>query len=221
MKWLRRYAEAHPWRVMAAITGCAGGLWLAGLFWFAGQIPLRVADPVTRSDAIVVLTGGSNRLRTGLDLLSENLADKLFVSGVYRGVDVNELLEVFQRAPEELSCCITLGYDAVDTVGNAAETAAWMRENEFTSLRIVTANYHLPRGLMEFRRAMPDITFISHPVFSENVRLDPWWRWPGTARLIAGEYNKYLASKVFGRIFSKPFRPNTTRHSVVFSPGNE
>ena len=221
MKGLQRYAEAHPWRVMAAIIGSASGLWLAGLFWFAGQIPLRVVDTVTRSDAIVVLTGGSNRLRTGLDLLSQNLADKLFVSGVYRGLDVAELLEVSQHAPEELSCCITLGYDAVDTVGNAAETATWMKENGFTSLRIVTANYHLPRGLTEFRRAMPDITFISHPVFPENVRLDPWWRWPGTARLIAGEYNKFLASKVFGRLFSRPYRANAARHSVVLFPENQ
>lgn len=43
--------------------------WCAGLFVFAGTVPLTVADPEKRTDVIVVLTGGSGRLRAGLDLL--------------------------------------------------------------------------------------------------------------------------------------------------------
>lgn len=179
--------------------------WLGGLFWFYAQIPERVEDSMTRTDAIVVLTGGSGRLGTGFDLLSRDLAKKLFVSGVYRGVEVAELLQITQRAAEEIGCCVILGYDAEDTLGNAAETAAWMAENGYRSLRVVTANYHLPRGLLELRRVMPDVVLIAHPVFPEYVRLDPWWRWPGTAQLVVGEYNKYLAALLRG-LFSRPGR---------------
>lgn len=179
-------------RALAAAGLVVVGAWGGGLIWFAEGLPERVADPVTRTDAIVVLTGGAKRLRTGLDLLEEGRAEKLFVSGVHRGVDVAELLRVAQKAPEEIACCIDVGYDARDTIGNAAETARWMAAQGFRSLRLVTANYHLPRSLLAFTRAMPDVTVIPHPVFPPQVQTDAWWRRPATAWLVIAEYNKYI-----------------------------
>ncbi len=41
---------------------------------------------------------------------------------------------------------------------------------------------------------MPDAEIVPYPVHSANVRLAQWWRWPGTAALLAGEYVKYLAA---------------------------
>ena len=171
--------------------------WLAGLVWFAGKIPLAPEDTASRSDAIVVLTGGSGRLAEGLDLLGRGLAKKLFVSGVYQGVEVDELLRISRESPQDLLCCVSLGYDATDTSGNARESAQWMKKNGFESLRVVTASYHLPRSLLEFRRAMPEVLLIPHPVFPSAVHLENWWLWPGTAKLIIGEYMKYLASCAF------------------------
>jgi uncharacterized SAM-binding protein YcdF (DUF218 family) len=166
--------------------------WVGGLFLFVRNLP-RAAEPVVAaSDAIVVLTGGSERLLTGFALLRSGLGRKLFISGVYRGVDVRELLRMSRQTPGDLECCIELGYAADDTEGNAVETAHWMAEEKFTSLLLVTANYHMPRSLVEFRRAMPDVTVIPHPVAPANVRLDEWWRYPGTAELIVSEYNKLL-----------------------------
>ncbi len=101
------------WPVRIAGVSLFGlALWTAGLVRFAGQIPSGVDDPISRTDAIVVLTGGSERLATGLQLLAEGRAGKLFVSGVHRGVDVSQLLRVARRAPRELDCCIVLGHDA-------------------------------------------------------------------------------------------------------------
>ena len=40
---------------------------------------------------------------------------------------------------------------------------------------------------------------VPDPVKSENLRLSRWWLWPGTAFLLAGEYNKYLAARA--RVF--------------------
>ena len=171
-------------------------LWLVGLLWFAAALPDKVADTESKTDAIVVLTGGSGRLRQGLELLTRQAAAKLFVSGVYRGVEVEELLVISQQSPEELQCCIALGYEADNTRGNATETAAWMREQGFTSLRLVTATYHMPRSLLEFRRAMPSLDVVPHPVFSRNFKQSDWWRWPGSATLLATEYCKYLVALV-------------------------
>ncbi len=118
-------------------------VWLVGFFWFAADVPDQVADTTTATDAIVVLTGGSERLDAGLSLLRLKMAKKLFVSGVYRGIDVAELLRLSRQKPEELECCIVLGHAADNTVGNAVETAAWMRGEGYHSLRLVTANYHM------------------------------------------------------------------------------
>jgi uncharacterized SAM-binding protein YcdF (DUF218 family) len=180
------------WR-LAALGLLAAAVWGVGLARFATQIPHAVADPDTVTDAIVVLTGGSGRLDAGLDLLAGKRALKLFVSGAYRGVDVAKLLEVSKRSPGELACCIEIGHSAGDTAGNARETAAWMGDQGYRSLRLVTSNYHLARGLLEFRLAMPGVELVPHPVFAENVKHDRWWAWPGTAWLIVGEFNKYLA----------------------------
>ncbi len=174
------------------LTGMvATAVWAFGLFRFADAIPGRVEDAATRTDGIVVLTGGSRRLGEGLELLSRGLAEKLFVSGVYQGVDVRKLLSIVRHKPEDLETRINIGI-ATNTKGNAAETMAWMEKQDYRSLRLVTAAYHMPRSLLEFRDAMPAVTLIPHPVFPENVKQDRWWAWPGTASLVISEYNKFL-----------------------------
>lgn len=191
-----RTGSTRRWRlwlrppVAGIMTALA--LWLAGLVWFANGIPDRVEHPDTPTDAIVVLTGGSERLVTGLDLLAAKKAHKLFVSGVYHGVEVVELLRLSRQAPDDLQCCIALGYAASDTVGNARETAEWMAQEGYDSLRLVTASYHMRRSLLEFRRAMPGVAILAHPVFPPRFKQQLWWRWPGTAWLTIREYNKYL-----------------------------
>jgi uncharacterized SAM-binding protein YcdF (DUF218 family) len=170
--------------------------WTMGLLAFAAAIPDKVDDPDAVTDAIVVLTGGSGRLEEGLTLLAHHKAKKLFVSGVYQGVEVQNLLELSRRKPDELSCCIALGYAANSTWGNAIETAEWLDDERFRSIRLVTANYHMPRSLIEFRHAMPDVQIVPHGVFPQQFKLDAWWQWPGTAQLILIEYLKYLAAGI-------------------------
>jgi uncharacterized SAM-binding protein YcdF (DUF218 family) len=186
----------RPRALLRSLLPVLVAAWLAGLFWYAADVPDQLNDPTTPTDAIVVLTGGSERLDAGLALLRQKMGRKLFVSGVYRGIDLAELLRLSRQKPEEVDCCIVLGHAADNTVGNAIETAAWMREEGFHSLRLVTANYHMRRSLLEFRHAMPDAIIIPHPVFPDNVKQEKWWMWPGTAHLITTEYVKYLAAQM-------------------------
>jgi uncharacterized SAM-binding protein YcdF (DUF218 family) len=171
-------------------------LYVIGLVWFATNLPAAVETSIARTDAIVVLTGGSGRVREGLELLRQGRADRLFVSGVYRGVDLRELLRVREEDAGNLGQRVDLGYDADDTQGNALETARWMQRRGYRSLRLVTGAYHMPRSLLEFRSVMPDARIVAHPVFPPHVRQDDWWRWPGTATLLVGEYTKYLAARL-------------------------
>lgn len=188
-------AATRKRRPLARLVMAAAALFIAylgGLVWFAESITVSSADPETLTDAIVVLTGGSQRVQTGLQLLTAGKAKKLFVSGVYHGTDVAALLHAQRQSPEAVQCCIVLGHSADNTYGNALETAAWMRQEGYRSLRLVTANYHMRRALLEFARAMPDVRIIPHPVFPDAVRQERWWAWPGTLDLIIGEYDKYL-----------------------------
>ncbi|MEP4888089.1 MAG: YdcF family protein, partial [Alphaproteobacteria bacterium] len=89
---------------------------------------------------------------------------------------------------------------ARNTRENAVEAAGWVAANGVTSLRLVTADFHMPRSLLEFHSRLPDVKIVPDPVTSENVHLTRWWRWPGTAFLLAGEYNKYLAARL--RVFA-------------------
>jgi uncharacterized SAM-binding protein YcdF (DUF218 family) len=187
-------------RLFALGLGAAAA-WAFGLVWFAATLPTIVADSDTVTDAIVVLTGGAERISGGLALLEAGKGRMLFVSGAHKGVALGDLLRQAHPLPPggKAECgpaCIAIGHEADDTIGNAAETAAWMAAEGFTSLRLVTAAYHMPRSLLEFRRAMPDRTIVPNPVFPDAFKRDQWWRWPGTVHLLATEYSKYLGALI-------------------------
>ena len=190
------------WLNLMLLVLFLAGLWVIGLVRFVGDIPDQVEDTTSKTGAIVVLTGGSGRVNEGLALLDKDLAAKLFVSGVYRGLDVRKLLQLARRNPTDLESRIGIG-NAVDTTENASETAAWSSRHRISSLRLVTAAYHMPRSLLEFRQAMPDMRIVPNPVFPDHVKQDEWWAWPGTATLFISEYNKFLMAWV--RLRSKRF----------------
>ena len=204
---MRRGAVQRLLRKMLGLALLAGLLGLIGLWRFAASIPNAVASPELPTDAIIVLTGGSLRVESGLHLLAEGKAKKLFISGVYRGVDVTELLRVSRQTPDSVACCVVLGHEADNTLGNARETAQWMENEGFHSLRLVTASYHMPRSLLEFSRAMPDIEIVPNPVFPEFLQEAPWWQSRRSMLLIASEYIKYLAAIL------RPYVPAVLRPS--------
>ena len=175
-----------------------------GLVWFIQDLPRAPRDTTTKTDAIVVLTGGPGRVDEGIVLLDQRLGQKLFISGVYHSTGVESLIEPSTDLPPHIACCIVLGYEAGDTRGNATETAGWMASESYSSLRLVTAVYHLPRSLIEFERAMPGVTIIPHPVYPENFHLEDWYAWPGSASLLITEFGKFLLSSAWAALGERP-----------------
>lgn len=181
-------------------------LWLAGLIWYASKVNTPPADTETRTDAIIALTGGTERVAAAIALLREGRADRLLISGVNQAVDWNLLSRTIDEFPDDISDRITLGHIACDTRENALESKYWMEKNGYTTLRLVTASYHMPRSFSEFRNVMPDFVIIPHPVFPPSFKHEEWWKWPGTTALMASEYTKFLLVCLRHLI---PFFPDT------------
>jgi uncharacterized SAM-binding protein YcdF (DUF218 family) len=93
-----------------------------------------------------------------------------------------------------LAARIDLGDTAGDTFGNSVESVAWMRANKFKSMRLVTADYHMPRALIEFKMEAPDLAIVPNPIRPSRAQNTPWWRGPMFG-LLLGEYGKYLIAK--------------------------
>ncbi len=185
-------------RGLILLAGLVAAIWLGGLVLFEQSIERMQAAPLDTggTDAIVVLTGGSERVNAGVDLLNAHAGKKLFISGVYPGLTPERLFAGLPLSRELRACCVTLGYAAESTFGNALETRTWMENEKYHSLRLVTANYHMPRSLMVFHAAMPDVAIVPYPIMPDDVKLADWWQWPGTASLLVTEYGKYLAARL-------------------------
>ncbi len=171
-------------------------LWLAGLLVFADRVieSTPAVEPDQPADAIVVLTGASDmRLKEGMRLLDRRMGQRLFISGVNREVKRSELQGVTEGSKRLYECCVDLGYEAENTVGNAREIADWARGHDFYTLIVVTSDYHMPRSLLELKSDMPDAHLVPYPVPSPDLDTRKWWKSPKGTRILLIEYDKYLA----------------------------
>lgn len=187
-------------------------IWASGLLAFAGRAAHSTPPPEPEAaDAIVVLTGASTlRLETGIRLLGDGKGKRLLVSGVNRDATRADIQGVTKAGQRLYDCCVDLGYSATDTVGNGRETAAWAAQHGYESLIVVTADFHMPRALLELSAAMPDTQLVPYPVATAQLDVRRWWKKGGDARRMVLEYNKYLAIFVresLLRLSGKPSDP--------------
>jgi len=167
-------------------------IWLGGYFWYLSELASKKNDNKEKTDAIVVLTGGQNRLNGAVKLLEEQYAAKLYISGVDEKVTRAELINLLGSSEDLAYCCIESGNEAADTVGNAIETMHWVSRNNVESLRVVTSLDHMPRAMVEFRRYMPEISFIEHPVGNWQAQKYNYF-------ILSQEYSKYIISLLRAR----------------------
>ena len=174
-------------------------MWLVGLFAFAERVRgLTPAPEPARADAIVALTGPSaERVNAAIRLLEQDKGRRVLISGVNRDVRRQELRALTPGSSKLFNCCVDLGFEAENTVGNAQEIAAWARSKGYDDLIVVTSDYHMPRSLLEIRGAAPGVRLTPYAVSTPSLDNSRWWRAAVTARRMTLEYMKYLA--VLGR----------------------
>ena len=170
-------------------------LWVGGFIWFLRAVQAGAAD-ASATDAIVVLTGGTERVETGFRLLDEGLAPRLFVSGVHPESRLADLARGAGLDPARLQGRVELGHAAASTRGNAVEIAAWASLRGIKTITLVTAGYHMPRARTELRRAMPGLRVQAHPVTPARLRAEGAFWQPRNWGLLLGEYMKFLGAEL-------------------------
>jgi len=172
-------------------------VWLLGFAYFCTviygytkQTPEQTKEPA----GIAVLTGGRHRIAKGLELLENGKGKRLLISGVQKGVRLDEIaarekVHIYDDMP------VDLGYEATTTVGNAKEIKAWADKHKFAVIYAVTSFYHIPRSRLELQKIMPekDIRFVA--VNSEYISPE-WWKNFGSFKFLAAEYSKFLLVKL-------------------------
>nr|WP_246091925.1 YdcF family protein [Rhizobium smilacinae] len=171
--------------ICAAILG-------GGFLWFADSVTsLRAPDGV-KADAIVVLTGGYLRIEQAVGLLRDGAGQRLLISGAHPSTTPTQIRKATQASADLFKCCVDIGYDAIDTIGNANEITRWIHDHNYRSVLVVTNNYHMLRSLHELRRADPATEFIPYPVINADLTRRAWFAEPDTLRTMLSEYVKVV-----------------------------
>ncbi len=191
-------------RAVMAVYFIAAAM-LACLQYFALTLAAAPDLQPVHTDGLVVATGGQQRISDGLRLVRDGVSDRMLITGVGTGITKDSLAEIFAHTQEEeqiLSCCVELDRTAMDTKGNALAARRWAEAHQLASLSLVTANYHMPRALLLFRRIMPGRTIHGLPVIPRDLQPARWYAdWP-TAKLLAKEYAKYMFAILSTNIMS-------------------
>lgn len=151
-------------------------------------------DVPAHANAIIVLTGGSKRIDTAYKLYENGHAPYLYISGTHPS---NSVKDIVPQVTPALFNGVILDPVAEDTRNNAAKSAEWIRKNNFTSVIIVTSDYHMPRALNEFQAELSDVALHHASVSPENLPLFE----KKTLQLFGFEGSKYWGSRIetFGK----------------------
>lgn len=164
-------------------------IWLHGIFSFY-QITQSIANYIDTVDGIVILTGGNERIKTGLEQIANLNASRVLISGVAKIATLNAIQRHQLQKHTHLLNRIDIGYGAVNTFSNALEAAIWVRSHNFKSIGLVTSRFHLPRSVLVFQQTMRDVKI--HPIAVDAN--------DSTFFHLLKEFHKYYLTKLFGSL---------------------
>ncbi|GAK72925.1 YdcF family protein [Agrobacterium rubi] len=192
--WLSRRGRLRRFvRITILLCVVIVGAVFGGFLWFADSVASMRPPSGTKADAIIVLTGGYLRIDQAVGLLRDGVGKRLLISGVNPATSRAQIRKMTQSSSDLFACCVDMGYQAVDTIGNANEASKWIKDRGYTSVVIVTNNYHMHRSLHELRSTSPDTNFIAYPVINSDLARTNWFVNPDVVRTMIIEYIKFVA----------------------------
>ncbi len=160
------------------------------------------------SSNIVILTGGTNRIRDGLKIIdnfdtSKKINFKILVSGTGKGFSKSSLRKQLgpNFNPNLIECCIELDSISKNTYTNASETFKWSKKNNVKELTLITSNYHMPRAYLEFKNRMPDFKIYTFTITPAKHIIKNWLSSYQTFSLVFKEYCKFIIANLRIKIF--------------------
>lgn len=194
---------------VVALGALLGGVLLYQFVQFAETIATIEQPEDPNAQGLVVLTGGTDRVEKAIRLLSEGRAERLLISGVHPVTTRKQIIALTSADRHLFECCVDLDRIALNTEGNAVETALWAKQHDYKTLLLVTSAYHLPRAQLELMEMLPNVQLIPYPVFSRDLDLRHWYWHRRTIKLLIREFVKYTFART--RISIK---------SIFVSPGD-
>lgn len=156
-------------------------VWALGFLWFSLFLPQPAGD--TRTDGVVALTGGGGRIQRALEVVHAGHAERMLVAGVDPDVRPAEFAAEYKVGARLFACCVTLGYESVDTRSNGQEAARWIAAGHIRSVRLVTSDWHMRRAALDLAVAGPKGLVIVRDAVPTHPSMMTLFR----------EYNKLLA----------------------------
>ncbi|MGH6807590.1 MAG: YdcF family protein [Ensifer adhaerens] len=177
---------------------------VAAFLNFADTVASLQPPANPKAEAIVVLTGGFQRIDQAVDLLKSGAGKRLLISGVHPATTGSQIRRNTQSSTDLFKCCVDIGHEAIDTIGNATEASQWISDRGYKRVLVVTNNYHMPRSLLELRRARPETEFIAYPVVNSDLKTTNWLRNPMVLKSILLEFGKYSVASVRDMAGARP-----------------
>ena len=174
-----------------------------GLNSFKERILTLQKDPINLSSKVVILTGGTNRIKEGFEVIykldKKSISNlKVLVSGTGKGFSKLSLQEKLNPNFDFrlIKCCVELDGVSQDTYSNAVETSKWVSKNNIEEILLITSNYHIPRSILEFQNKMPNLKILYYPITPKQHQINKWLKSFETFSLIFIEYCKYIIANV-------------------------
>ena len=144
---------------------------------------------------LVVLTGGTNRIKQTLDVFFNQYSTKyqLLISGAGKGFNkniVSNFLPKNELSRKTVSCCIHIESKSTNTRSNAIETLKWVNKNDISSFTLITSDYHMQRALVEFKIIFKNTIINPYVLKTKNNNIDRVYK------IYLLEYLKFLIAKL-------------------------
>ena len=139
---------------------------------------MRDSGPPPRpADAIFVLSGGEGRIQEGYRAWSSGAARELYILGAGRTVPVTRIVPEVSRIPAGALSRIHVEGWSENTLENAFSAKSAVGEGKYSSVILVTSDYHVPRAYLAFRKVLPPEVSLSAIRVRPEGGAGASWRW--------------------------------------------
>ena len=167
-------AKAGPAKIAAALLIAYLVIFQTNAVWWLAE-PLKISEPPTASDAIVVFAGGvgesgragvgvQERVSKAVSLFREGVAPRIIISSGFvftlREGEVMKAIAIANGVPAE---AIILEEHAANTYENVEFTNQILKKMGWRRVALVSSPYHMRRAMMTWRKVAPDVAVVATP----------------------------------------------------------